>query len=193
MVQNKAHKLYAQQQIMTASPAKLVWMLYDHAIAALRDAIKAIEENDIEKRWKANNKACEIIGHLWATLDVDGGGVIAQNLDQLFGFMMTKLPEVDFRNNPQPALDVIKLLEPLREAWKELAMKSESELAQASHEARQSAAATAASSLNATETGLAASPAPAQSPPPSPYGKSKSGNAISPAADLGKQSLSVSA
>ncbi len=185
MVQNQAYKLYAQQQVMTASPAKLVFMLYEHAIASLRDAVRAIEENDIEKRWKANCKAGEIIGHLWATLDIEGGGEIAKNLDQLFGFMMTKLPEVDFRNNPQPALDVIKLLEPLRDAWRELAGKSESELAQASHAARQNAPAEETPAVPATNGAT-----------PVPYGKvlaEKSTATPATPLDAARQSLSVSA
>ena len=34
---------YLSQQLMTASPARLVVMLYDRAIQSLNDAIKAIE------------------------------------------------------------------------------------------------------------------------------------------------------
>ncbi|TAH36471.1 MAG: flagellar export chaperone FliS [Alphaproteobacteria bacterium] len=199
MVQKNAHKVYAQQQIYTASPAKLVYMLYDHAIGALRDAIKAIEENNIEKRWKSNTKACEIITHLWTTLDMEGGGSIAQNLDQLFGFMLTKLPEVDFKNNPQPAKDVITLLEPLRDAWKELLeTKTEQELAQAAADVR-----TDNPALPTTEqvvTGQAASSTPApestapKAPVPTTYAKSFAAP-LPPKSPDGKnnQSVSVSA
>lgn len=138
-------------------------MLYDHAIVALHDAIKAIEENNIEKRWKANTKACDIITHLWTTLDVEGGGEIARNLDQLFGFMMTKLPEVDFKNNPQPARDVIKLLEPLRSAWKELLdSKTEQELNQALADAKN---ATPAASPETSQNQASPQQTAAQQPP----------------------------
>ena len=163
MAQNQALKLYLQQQVMTASPAKLVQMLYDHAIDSLKDAIKAIEEKNIEKRWNSTNKATEIITHLWTTLDMEGGGDIAKNLDQLFAFMITKLPEVDFKNNPEPARDVIKLLEPLRDAWKELADKmSEQEMAQALADARQKQEPTA-------DHASVAAPAAAAPSPQAPY------------------------
>ncbi len=196
MVQNKAHKVYAQQQIYTASPAQLVYMLYDHAISALRDAIKAIEENNIEKRWKANSKACEIITHLWTTLDMEGGGAIAQNLDQLFGFMLTKLPEVDFKNNPQPAKEVITLLEPLRDAWKELLeTKSEQELAQAAADVRADnpTAPTTAEVIAgqpATQTPPVDAAAP-KAPTPTTYAKSFSAP-LPPKSPDGKNSQSVS-
>jgi flagellar protein FliS len=111
---------YLTQQVMTASPAKLVSMLYDKAITSLREAIAAIEAGDIEARWKANAKALEIISHMWSTLDVEKGGEIAENLSNLFSFMIQRLPEVDFKNDPEPAREAILLLEPLRDAWREL-------------------------------------------------------------------------
>lgn len=162
MAPNQAHKVYAQQQVFTASPAKLVLMCYEQAIASLREAVQAIEENNIEKRWKANNKAHEIISHLWSTLDTDNGGDIAKNLDQLFGFILTKLPEVDFKNNPQPAMDAIKLLEPIRLAWKDLVEQySEKELAQAEADARQQQSVAAAAAQPDVTAETVVSPAPA--------------------------------
>lgn len=112
---------YRTQQVMTASPAQLVYMLYDRAIGSLKEAIAAIESGDIEARWRANNRAIEIINHLWSTLDIAAGGEIARNLDRLYPFMTMRLVQVDIRNNPAPAREVIALLEPLRDAWRELA------------------------------------------------------------------------
>ena len=108
---------------MTASPAKLVSMLYDKVVISLKEAVAAIEAGQIEARWRANNRATEILSHMWATLDLNKGGEIAQNLDQLFAYMLTRLPEVDLRNDPAPALEVIELIEPLRDSWRELAKR----------------------------------------------------------------------
>ena len=114
---------YMTQQVMTASPAKLVYMLYDRAIASLREAIDAIEKGEIEKRWRANKRAIDILEHMWSTLDVDRGGAIGENLNRLLPYMMLRLPDVDIRNDPAPAQEVIVLLEPLRDAWREIALK----------------------------------------------------------------------
>lgn len=111
---------YITQQVMTASPAMLVFMLYDRAILSLRDAIKAIETGDIERRWKSNNRAIEIVTHLWSTLDTENGGEIARNLESLLPFISRQLAQVDVKNDPHPAEEAIKLLEPLRDAWKEI-------------------------------------------------------------------------
>lgn len=114
-------KSYGTQQVMTSSPAKLIALLYDKAIVSLKEAVQAIEDGKIEKRWKANNRAVEIITHLANTLDHDGGGEIASNLDQLYEFMLQRLLNVDLKNDAQAANEVIKLLQPLRDAWHQLA------------------------------------------------------------------------
>ena len=117
----EASQIYLAQQIMSASPAKLVAMLYERAILLLHDAVGAIEAGDVERRWRANSKATEIIGELWQALDMEVGGEIAENLYRLYGFMMMRLTMVDTENSAQAARDVIGLLEPLRRSWHELA------------------------------------------------------------------------
>ncbi len=112
---------YLVQQIMTASPAKLVAMLYERAITLLHETVDAIEAGDIERRWRANGKATDVICHLWGTLDREHGGEIAENLNRLYGFMMMRLTMIDVENNAQAARDVIGLLDPLRRSWHEIA------------------------------------------------------------------------
>ena len=124
MSQSAANQ-YQTQQIMTASPAMLVFMLFEKAISCLKEAIKAIENNEIETRWRANGRAMEIISHLQLTLDTDKGGEIAGNLDRLYSYMLTRLPKVDIRNEAEAAREVIGLLEPLRESWRELAKQGD--------------------------------------------------------------------
>ena len=117
----EASQKYLAQQVMLASPAKLVAMLYDRAITLLHDAVGAIEAGDIERRWRANSKAAEIVVELWQALDMEAGGEIAENLNRLYGFMTMRLTMVDTENSAQAARDVIGLLEPLRRSWHELA------------------------------------------------------------------------
>ena len=112
---------YLAQQIMSASPAKLVAMLYERAITLLRETVAAIEAGDVARRWEANGKATEVVSHLWGTLDRERGGEIAENLNRIYGFMMMRLTMIDVENNAQAAREVIELLEPLRRSWHELA------------------------------------------------------------------------
>jgi len=112
---------YLTQDNMTASPALLVAKLYEAAIASLNKAVKAIEDGEIEARWRANRRAIEIIEHLLSTLDRDRGGEVADNLYRLYTFSIAHLALVDVHNDPAPARAVIRLLEPLAASWRELA------------------------------------------------------------------------
>jgi len=123
-MQQNAAAFYRTQEIMTASPAKLVAMLYDRAIRALRDAVRAIGANDIEARCNNNAKAVGIITHLWGTLDLERGGEIAINLSELYRFMVTRLKDVDLRNDAKAAEEVIGLLLPLAESWRKLSIQA---------------------------------------------------------------------
>ena len=112
---------YVTQQVMTAPPAKLVFLLYEKAITSLHEACNAIDKDEVEVRWRANNRAIEIVSHLWSTLDTKRGGNLSKNLGELLPYMITRLAEVDVNNDPMPAHEVIGLLEPLRDSWRELA------------------------------------------------------------------------
>lgn len=118
---------YLSQQLASLSPARRVAMLYDKAVASLKDAIQAIEAGDIQRRWSSNNLASQIIETLWATLDVERGGEIAANLERLYSFMLRHLSNVDMKNDAKAAQDVIDLLEPLRQSWHELARQTEAQ------------------------------------------------------------------
>lgn len=118
---NRGATAYQVQQVMTASPLKLVAMLYDKAIQSLKETIRAIEGGDIQARWKGYQRAFEIINHLRMTLDRERGGEVAVNLDRLYGFMLMRLHQINLRNDPQSAQEVIGLLEPLRLAWHQAA------------------------------------------------------------------------
>jgi len=120
-VDNDAAVRYQLQQIMIASSARLTAMLHDRAITLLKEAVAAIEEGDIERRWHANNIAIRIISHLAMTLDMEKGGQIADSLDHIYRFILARLGEVEIRNDAQIARDIIDLLEPLRQSWHQLA------------------------------------------------------------------------
>ncbi|SOB95399.1 flagellar export chaperone FliS [Thalassospira xiamenensis] len=126
-----AARAYGNQQVNTASPAKMVFMLYEKTISCLQEAIYAVEKRDIQARCNANCRAQEIIAHLANTLDMKQGGQIAANLESIYSFSLIRLMDVDRHNNAEAAREVIDLLSPLRDSWARLSEKSESELRQA--------------------------------------------------------------
>lgn len=112
---------YRQQQILNASPAERVVLLYDGAIRFMMIARKAIEDSQIQVRYDNTVKARNIIAHLQETLDMEKGGEIATNLDNIYAYLLAQFPEVD-KNNIEAVDEILKHLKILRESWAKIAM-----------------------------------------------------------------------
>jgi flagellar protein FliS len=117
------------ERLLEASPSQLVVMLYDEALKNLETAIAAVETGEIEKRCIAVNRAIEIVSHLYLTLDAEQGGEIAEKLGAIYAFVLTRLPRVNLRNDAEAAHEVIRLLQPMRESWRELDLRIEASVA----------------------------------------------------------------
>ncbi len=109
-----------QDELFEADPSRMVVMLYDETLEALRTAIDAIERGDIEERFNATTVASELLVALFQCLDMEKGGAIARNLASLYTFILKNLPWINVNNDPEPAKQAIQLLTPLRDAWSKL-------------------------------------------------------------------------
>lgn len=109
-----------EAMVMSASPSRLIVLTYDGAIQSLELAIEMIGKGDIEGRWRAVEKATNMITELYMALDHEKGGEIAQNLGCLYGFCLSRLPRINFYNDKNTASDVIGILQRLRDSWDEL-------------------------------------------------------------------------
>ena len=94
---------------------------------------------------------------------MDKGGEIAANLDRLYGYILNRLTKVDIRNDAGAAREVIALLEPLRELWRELAKQGDQPSKDAARVAAELARRTPA------PPPAASAPAPGASQGPAPY------------------------
>ncbi|PPR09377.1 MAG: Flagellar protein FliS [Proteobacteria bacterium] len=112
---------YRQQQILNASPAERVVLLYDGAIRFMMITRQAIEEKDIQKRYDNALKARNIVQHLLETLDMEKGGEIAQNLENIYNFLLRQFLEVD-KNSVEAVDEILKHLKILRTSWAKIAM-----------------------------------------------------------------------
>jgi flagellar secretion chaperone FliS len=110
---------YQQTQITTASPEKILLLLYDGAINNCRRALEAIDSQDVATKGVCIGKAVAIVGELMNTLNHDIGGEISQNLEQLYVFVLNELTRANIERRAQSLHDSIKVLSILREAWTE--------------------------------------------------------------------------
>lgn len=104
--------------VASASPHKLVVMLYDGVIVALLSAISHIKSPNIAAKGAALSKAITIIDNgLRASLDKKAGGEIAENLDALYDYMSRRLLQANLKNDATIVEEIHGLMSNLREAW----------------------------------------------------------------------------
>lgn len=104
--------------VVAASPHKLISMLFEGAIVAIRAASQHMQAGEIEAKGKAISKAIDIIDNgLKASLDAKAGGEIAANLHALYQYMSARLLEANLKNSPELLDEVRSLLADLSAAW----------------------------------------------------------------------------
>ncbi len=125
MFARQAANAYAQVGVhtgaMSASPHKLITMLYDGARAAIARAKFHLEGGNIAERGNAISKAIDIIDNgLRAVLDHNAGGEISNNLESLYEYMVRRLMLANLRSDAAPLAEVDTLLESLASAWAQI-------------------------------------------------------------------------
>jgi flagellar secretion chaperone FliS len=119
-------KLAAYQSISVhggvshADPHRLVLMLMDGALERMTIARGCIERNqrgDIGRKAQALTQCLRIVGELRGTLNLAQGGPLAQNLSDLYEYMLGRLLRANAENNVGCINEVHSLLAEIRSAW----------------------------------------------------------------------------
>jgi len=117
-------RIGTETSVESASPHKLILMLYDGALLSVRTASAAMRSGDIPTKGASVSKAINIITNgLKASLDLSVGGELAIRLDALYEYMSERLFYANLHNNEAALDEVVNLLSNLREAWTEIADK----------------------------------------------------------------------
>jgi flagellar protein FliS len=112
---------FLDDTVATASPAKLLTMLYDRLVLDLDRAEQAQRAADRQAAHTNLVHAQAILSELHSTLDVDaweGGPALAD----LYGFLLTQLVKANVSGDAELTARCRGLLEPLRDAWHEAAL-----------------------------------------------------------------------
>lgn len=114
---------YKQTSVLSASREQILLMLYEGAIRFTKLAIQAGEQKNIAERGKYIIKAFDIIIELNTTLDHKVGGELAQQLEQLYLFMMDQYTKANLKGEIEPLRANLQVLENLYEGWKQAVEK----------------------------------------------------------------------
>lgn len=116
----QAAATYQKNAILTASPEKLVKMLYDGAIKQLEKSRTGLENPGTARSPEvgvALGRAMGIVGELRASLDHAAGGDIARNLDRLYEYTLDQLSQANLTRSPGGVHNTLKVMRTLKEGW----------------------------------------------------------------------------
>lgn len=115
-----AHLTYRQTAVRGASPVRLIVLLYEQAIADLRQAVAAQKRGDIEARTQAINHAALLISHLENSLNRQEGGQVTIDLERFYNQLRQSLFEAQCKQSATILEQQISDLMLVREAWCEV-------------------------------------------------------------------------
>ena len=111
---------YRKNAILTASPEKIIKLLYDGVIGNLERSRIGLLDPQTSRSAEvgvALGKALGIIGELRAALNHEVGGDISQNLDMLYEFSSEQISEANVTRTAEPIDNTLQVLRTLKEGW----------------------------------------------------------------------------
>lgn len=111
------HSAYVQNEVLNASPERLVQLLYDLGIRCLSAARDCNRAKDVAGRTRHVNRAFAVLVELSDGLDFEAGGEIALNYARIYDYCQRRLIEANVQQSDAMLAEVQSLLQDLREAW----------------------------------------------------------------------------
>ena len=116
---NAYRNMGAVTQVEGASPGHLLVLLFQNLHVQLLRAHKAMSENNIADKGLAIGKAVRILDEgLKAGLTQNSNDAFTQSLGDLYGYCAKRLTQANLYNDPLLIEEVIRLMEPVADAWK---------------------------------------------------------------------------
>jgi flagellar protein FliS len=116
---NAGVQRYKSVQVKTSTPGELLMMLYDGAFRFLGEAVAAFEAGDRARACERIDRAHAILSEFSATLRHEVYPDLCKNLEGVYGFCLGHLVQANLQQDAEMVRDVMRILEPLREAFRE--------------------------------------------------------------------------
>ncbi|BAX52274.1 Flagellar protein FliS [Photobacterium damselae subsp. piscicida] len=113
-------KVSVNAQLASASPHRIIQMLYAGAIERLIQGKAAMEQGNIAMKCERLSKALDIIMSLRDCLSMEDGGDVANNLDSLYDYMIRQVSTANAENQPELIDEVITMLREIKSAWDQI-------------------------------------------------------------------------
>jgi flagellar protein FliS len=114
---NQYGRIAAESEAGFASPHRLVQMLMEGALDKVASAKGCMARKDFEGKSEQITWASSIINGLRSGLDLEAGGEIANNLNNLYEYMNRRLIDANVQNDVAILDEIIGLLVEIKSAW----------------------------------------------------------------------------
>jgi flagellar protein FliS len=112
------HRIDVDTGVNTASPHRLVCMLFEGLCDSLDRARGAMAAGDIEAKGAAISKAVRIVEEgLRSALNQKDGGALAHDLNELYQYINKRLTYANAKNDVAAIEECRRLITPIKEAW----------------------------------------------------------------------------
>lgn len=133
---NKAANAYFQTRVSTTDQGQLLIMLYDGALRYLAQARDKIIAKDYAGKGVLISKVIDIINELSASLNLEKGGSLATNLNNLYVLCTARLLQANLKMNLESLDSVVQILSGLRSAYAQIVETPEAKKAAAEIQGR---------------------------------------------------------
>lgn len=116
-MRTNGYQTYQEDEVLSASPLRLVQLLYAGALGSIASARRCLRSGDIRARSRAITKAMRIVTELSRCLNHEAGGALSVNLEKVYGYILRLLIEGNARQTEAPLAEAERLLSTLAEAW----------------------------------------------------------------------------
>jgi flagellar protein FliS len=116
-MRTKHYQSYLEDEVLTATPLRLIQLLYRGALDSITSARRYLNLGDIRARSRAISKAVTIVTELSLSLDHAKGGDLSKNLAEVYAYTQTLLIEANVKQSDLPLQEAESLLSTLMEAW----------------------------------------------------------------------------
>lgn len=111
---------YKANQYKGMSPERLVLELLNGGLKAIERARIGLEENNPAKLGEALSKAVAIVGELQASLNMEAGGELSENLFGLYAYINRELLMANLKKETQRLDAATKVLSEIRDGWSQM-------------------------------------------------------------------------
>ncbi|HAR80730.1 MAG TPA: flagellar export chaperone FliS [Succinivibrionaceae bacterium] len=114
-------------EVAVADPYIITKMMYQGVFERLAQAKGAISRGDLQTKASRLSSASRVLEYLKSTLDFSFNKTIAQNLFDIYSFMIDKIADAAVQLSCEPIDAALRAFMPIKEAWDKIPMSAREE------------------------------------------------------------------